>query len=183
MNKSDQSHDQPEALTTAPAPAETGREADIKACEAHTGGRYGTVPMNIEDAFMAGVRYGRSAPAPVPAPAQGETHAREQWAMWERNTKACEAEIATLRQTVARLTQELNEARDCGQRVDDKLAAAESELAELRKDRERLDWLLKQNPEVWLHGTTFKPAGEAAQFFFSHRAAIDAAMHRQGEGP
>lgn len=56
-------------------------------------------------------------------------------------------ELATLRQSVARLTQERDEARDqwrmssvCRE-LQAKLTAAESELAELRKDRERLEWL------------------------------------------
>ena len=59
----------------------------------------------------------------------------------------------------------------------DKLRA---ELAEAKRDTERLDWLLAQNPEIWLHNTPFKPAGEAAQFFLSHRAALDHARKNGG---
>lgn len=32
-------------------------QEDYKACESHTGKRYGTAPMNIENAFMAGLRH------------------------------------------------------------------------------------------------------------------------------
>lgn len=56
---------------------------------------------------------------------------------WGSFMEVC-AQRDTLRQQLAAVTKERDEARDCGQRVDDKLAAAESELAELRKDRERL---------------------------------------------
>lgn len=136
------------------------------------------------------------------APAQGETPRTDAYqrefesghgyplAVHVEFAKKQEREIATLRAQVAQLTSERDEARDCGQRVDDKLAAAESELAELRKDKARLDWLFerglcwrdcdKDNPH-WIVG----PGTEWLYKVHNGRAAIDAALNQLraiGEG-